>query len=176
MRCCVCGQELGAEPAVLLYGTEPKYICENCERKFEKLFDDACSKQEKLAICDFLHKRAKISPDAEVRDHLQEVLKNGGYVSEEEKKEREAQRKREEELKAGDGGWISILRTLAWVEIIGGCIVSLILGVVVGDGSPALGVLVTLLGILLFIVMNAAFMVFLNLAADVRFIRKRLEK
>ncbi|MBQ9967815.1 MAG: hypothetical protein IJO88_03735 [Oscillospiraceae bacterium] len=176
MRCCVCGQELGSEPAVLLYGTEPKYICDSCERRFEKLFDVTCSKQEKLEICDFLYKRAKMSPDAEVRDHLQEVLRNGGYISDEEKKAQEEERKREEERKASEGGWISILRTLAWIEIIGGCIVSLILGVVFGQGSPALGVLVTLIGILLFIVMNAAFMVFLNLASDVRAIRRRLEK
>lgn len=170
MRCCVCGQELGAEPAVLFYGTEAKYICDSCESKFAKLFDETCGKQEKLAICDFFYKRAKMSPDTEVRNYLHEMLKNGGYVNEEEKNPPE------EEFKTNDGGWIAMLRTLAWVEIIGGCIVSLILGVVLGQGSAALGVVVTLLGFLLFFVINAAFMVFLNLASDVRAIRMRLEK
>ena len=56
------------------------------------------------------------------------------------------------------------------------CIASLVLGVVLGQDSPALGVVVTLLGILLFFVINAVFMVFLDLAADVRFIRMHINK
>ena len=171
MRCCVCGQELGPDPAVLVYGAEKKYICDQCEGKFEKLFDEACGKQEKLPICEFLHKRAKMSPDKEVRDYLLEMLKDGGYAP-----ESVGDPPPPEGVGGNDGGWIALLRTMAWIEIISGCIASLVLGVVLGQDSPALGVVVTLLGILLFFVINAVFMVFLDLAADVRFIRMHINK
>ncbi len=80
-------------------------------------------------------------------------------------------------------GWVTLLRVVAIINIVLGCLLSLILGVGVmlsGQVPGFLGVLLGLLimgaGVLLSFVNAATIMVFLNMAADIRTIRAAAER
>jgi len=175
MRCCICGQQIAErEPAVLFVGNkgDEQVVCEACEKKFELLYNST-DKQRKLTICKFFKERAERCQDPEVREHLKELLREGGY---------------DEKEPTGTGvslpppaeesGWGTLLRLLVWLEILGGCIGSVAMGTGLGTAfdAPALGVGISIVGILMSFILSAAVMVFLDMASDIRSIRNQMKK
>lgn len=171
MKCSICGKEVDAQdPAVLFVGEklDDKIICDACEKKFEILYNSS-DKTKKISLCKFFSERAKACADFEVREYLQDILRNGGYVE-------EGQEEPENHRTGTASIWVSLLRFIAWMEIIGGCIGAIVLGVGLGEAlDPALGAGVTIIGIISSFIISSAIMVFLDMAADIRTIRKRVK-
>lgn len=74
--------------------------------------------------------------------------------------------------------WVSLIRTLMWLVIAVGVIASLTAGVVLGieSESPILAFVIMVGGILFTLLLNAAIMIFLDMADDIRAIRQKLDK
>ena len=80
-------------------------------------------------------------------------------------------------------GWVKLLRIIAYVEIAAGCLLSAVLGVAIAFGSQdpgamsvLVGLLVVAVGVLLSFVGAASIMIFLDIADDVRAIRRASER
>lgn len=80
--------------------------------------------------------------------------------------------------------WVKILRFVAYVTIVCGCLVSLIAGVGIALGASSenqvaavvVGILIFLFGTFLSLVGSASIMVFLDMANDLRAIRGQMER
>lgn len=172
MKCCVCGQEIvGADPAILFFGkrADEKYLCEGCEKKLEILSTGA-DIQRKRVLCAFFLERARRCGDLEVKEYLIDMLRSGGYEIPDDKQN-------DLQSNVAESGWIVLLRFVVWLEIIGGCIGSIVIGVGVGSVTrvEALGAGIAIIGIIVSFILSAAIMIFIDMASDIRYIRNKMK-
>lgn len=73
-------------------------------------------------------------------------------------------------------GWVSLLRAVAAIAIVVGIIASIAAGITIGEESAVLGFLVAAGGSLFTLILNAAVMIFLDMADDIRAIRHKLDR
>ena len=80
--------------------------------------------------------------------------------------------------------WVKLLRTVAYLAIICGCLMSLIIGCVMIFGADAdhrttgilVGIAIIVIGIVCNLLAASGIMVFLDMASDLRTIRKQMDK
>lgn len=85
------------------------------------------------------------------------------------------------EKRSGSSFWIKLLRTVAYLAIICGCMLSLIIGFVMIFGADAdhratgilVGIAIIVLGSVFSLLGSAGIMVFLDMANDLRAIREQ---
>lgn len=177
VKCCICGCQVEYEKATFLFrGSDGvmRYICPDC-------FMIMTSKEKTV--------RSKIGESSFLIAHsdteLYEYLVDSGIVEASTmpgvQKETVCQISGDAQTiqtfeKTSPTSWITMIRTVMWLVIIVDIIASLAVGVTIVEVSPWIGFLVIIVGILLTLILNAAIMIFLDMADDIHAIRQKLNK
>lgn len=190
-NCPVCKRQItGEEPFLMFFSekrNEPVYCCETCEKQMNTLTETQEPAELKKAI-NYFYTYIEEVDDPEVKDYLQQIIDSNAEIMGELSAKKEKQKPISERQKdyfadkaeadADSSAWISIMRFSA----VACMILMLIAGIVLGctflgiNGGVGQGFLIILITILVAPFSVSGIMVFLNMAEDLKYIRRRLSK
>lgn len=181
-KCCICGGSIAdLRNAALLseIDSDNNLMCNTCEDMLiGSSMDDSPEAIRKSF--DYFAKCMKNNEDEKVRDYLEELLltlkKAFRYVPEETEEEEILSLDsddEDEETDYGSGTWLNILYACAWINVIVGIAVSVILGILVGEAVDSTfgGITAAVAGLVITFASSALVMVVLNAAKDIRLTR-----
>ena len=188
-KCCICGAKLTNPDAPVLFFSEntgaEKCVCDNCDAQMTVLMECQEPASVKKAI-NYFYTCIEDIDDGEVKSHVADMIENNSDVVEElSEKDRKAkpvsERQKDyfaDKAKAAEESvssvWIEGMRIFLWLAFI----IIVISGIVCGGSllklRPGLGLGIIAGAIIGGFLLVAGLMIFLEMAEDLKYIRKKL--
>lgn len=170
-KCCICGTNIQGEALDFLFldhnGQEMEY-CNTCDAKFQQL-SQRLDEKTRNSILSYFHRYAKTNTNIEVKKYLENFLEDAGYFDPAEK---EATAEEDAPAKTQRTGWSAVMRSLVWLTTIGSVILSIVLGVIIGEiGDGRMGVAVAIIGFVSSLLSPIWIMILLDAADDLHTVR-----
>lgn len=190
MKCPVCGEMIrNSNPMVLFFSEERNAevcCCDECEKQMNVLMTTEEPEALKKAI-NYFYTCMKESDDKEIKSFLQQVIDNnaadvGNMDAVQAKKKPVTERQKDyfaEKNESKDSGsfWLSSTRFFAYLGMIAIIIMGIVLSVPAFDkGDAGMGILIIIVSIVTAFAISGGFMVFLDMAENVKEIRDKLSK
>lgn len=190
MKCPVCGEMIqNPDPMVLFFSEERNAdvcCCDECEKQMNELMNTEKPATLKKAI-NYFYTCMKENDDKEIKSYLQQVIDNnaadvGNMDAVQSKKKPVTERQKDyfaEKNEPKDSGsfWLSSTRFFAYLGMIAIIIMGIVLSVPAFESDDAgMGILIIIVSIVAAFAVVGGFMVFLDMAENVKDIRDRLSK
>ena len=183
--CSVCGNVINNDnaPALFIDSTgEKKVLCSICGRRRDVLYYPSSTEEKSEAVEYFYNSAAKL-PEGETKAYLLKTLREVQSTPFVDRSKEKSAVSANMALGQFVGGlsktgssmdfWITGMKLIMWVVFIGIILSGLVLAVMSGSIS---GLFILLGAFILAFVSVAASMIFLNIATDLRAVRRALEK